>query len=150
MQHTANHLQEQCHSSHMKAPGGCRWGWVLHFEYEQQIPLWQLRLHSSALTYKFGQDSAVWWKLCCCRHAPVDASDGQVMPTWAAVQPLCWLIPENFCFPNVLPFQRRPVVQHWACKAWPNFTYSSMDILVTWCFYSGRVIMILSGVKLYL
>lgn len=127
-------------------------GRVLHWPVWVQatIPLQQLRLHSSALTYSSRQDSAVWWKLCCCRHAPVIASDGQVMPTWAAVVPLCWLTPQDFGFPSVPSFQRRPVVQHWANTAWPNFTYSSTNMLVTWCFYSRRVIMILSGVKLNL
>lgn len=150
VQHRANHVQEHCHPHAWRLLA--HKGWVLHCPLwvGAAILLWQLRLHSSALTYGFRQESAVWWKLCCCRHAPVVASDGQVTPTWAAVVPLCWFTPRDFCFSNVPSFQRRPVVQHWANTTWPNFTYSSTNILVTWCFYSRRIIMILSGMKLYL
>lgn len=108
------------------------------------IPLRQLGLHSSSLP-SCRRGSAVWWKLCSCRHAAVLASDGQVEPTWAAAVPLCWLL-----FVQCPLCPEEAVVQHSANTAWPNFTYSSANILVTWCFCSRRVIMILSGVKLYL
>lgn len=147
------YLQELCHSSRHEGSWLTGAG-VLH----EPARVWgaapprQLRLHSSALTYSFRQGSAAREKLHHCRRAAVVASDRQVVPTRAVVLPACWLTRRSAGFPmSSLPRGGCCALgaQRWANAAWPHFTYSLTNLLVNWCFSSRRVIMILSGVKLY-
>lgn len=116
------------------------------------VPLLLPVLHSSTPTYGCRQDSVTWDKLRCCSHAAVTASDESHMPTCAAAMSPCKLIPQDFSFLNV-SFSAGNTICIWHAALGQHslalFYCSIMDMLVNWCFYSRRLIMILSGVKFY-